>query len=120
MAKNVLSTGFMVEPAIPAPNVRTNGGRVVHVGCFTRPWYSGLYKVAASCHETTPQCWTFTATSDPVTCAHCRARMQRAGLPRAGVTQPVAVTRAQFRLAVELEDRVRIPYSVPRLRPPSG
>jgi hypothetical protein len=124
MANNVWSTGFMGQPSIPAPNVRTNGGRVVHAGCFARASYWGLatgpFKVAASCHESTPQCWTFTATSDPVSCSRCLTRLRRAGLRRAGVTQPVSVTRVQFRLAVELEDRVLIPYSVPRLRPPAG
>lgn len=120
MSKRLLPE-FAVKPAVAAPNVRTNGGRDVHAGCFARPCYTGVrfgqYKVAALCHEDTPQCWTFTATSDPVTCTRCLKRLRAAGLKREGVTQPVEVSRVRLELALELENRGLIPYSVPmRLR----
>ena len=120
MMKNVLSTGFMVKPKIPAPNVHIFGNATVHAGCFTRPWYGGLFKAAAWCFEKTAVGRAFTATSDAVSCSHCRTRLQRAGRAEGGVTQPVEVTWTRFRLAVELEDRVLMPYPVPGLFGPAS
>ncbi len=109
---------FSVKPAVAAPNVKTNGGATVHAGCFARPCClgtrDGQVKVAAWCHEDTPQCWSFTATSDPLSCSNCLARLRKAGRPRKGVTQPIGVSRVRLELALELENRVLIPYSAPR------
>lgn len=122
VTNNVLTIRFMVKPAISAPNMRTLGNAKVHAGCFVRPWGMfmvaawGMFMVAAWSFKRTPD-RAYTLTSDPVTCLDCLTRLSKAGLPREGVTVPAEVTEVRFRLAVELEDRVLIPYPVPWLLP---